>query len=34
MSLSNRKETIFPEKSIRNMLHCLGISHVSTNDYV
>ena len=27
-------ETIFPEKSIRNMLHCLGISHTSTNDYV
>lgn len=27
-------ETIFPEKSIKNMLHCLGISHTSTNDYI
>jgi hypothetical protein len=27
-------ETIYPEKSIRNMLHCLGISHSKSNDYV
>jgi hypothetical protein len=27
-------KTIFPEKSIRNMLHCLGISHTRSNDYV
>lgn len=27
-------ETIFPKKSIRNMLHCLGISHTRSNDYV
>lgn len=34
MSLSNKKETIYPDKSIRNMLHCLGISHTSKNYYV
>jgi len=28
------EDTIFPEKTIRNMLHAMGISHSSTNDYV
>lgn len=34
MSLFDIEKTIFPEKSIRNMLHCLGVSHTSTNDYI
>lgn len=33
MSLSSEKK-VFPEESIRNMLHCLGISHTRSNDYV
>ena len=34
MSLSTKEETKFPEKKIRYMLHCLGISHTRSNDYV